>query len=116
VDEHQFQRRYPDYNVLDKWSSPDWDDQTREVVRQRLEEIPPIRFFTDEEAGLLAAIAERLSIHYFNCSKSLIDHRSNRGTHRRSSLRRERKRLAFEFLVFDNRKSCVSSKKFKKRD
>ena len=58
MDENQFQTRYPDYNVLDKWSSPDWDDQTREVVRQRLEEIPRIRFFTDEEARMLSAIAD----------------------------------------------------------
>jgi hypothetical protein len=60
VDENQFQTRYPDYNVLDKWSSPDWDDQTREVVRQRLEEIPRDRFFTDEEARTLSAIADRI--------------------------------------------------------
>jgi hypothetical protein len=58
--EQTFQTRYPNYNVLDKWSSPDWDDQTREVVRQRLEQIPPIRFFTDEEARTLAAVAERI--------------------------------------------------------
>src|SRR5688572_17348306 len=56
----QFQTRYPNYNVLDKWSSPDWDDQTREVVRKRLEEIPPIRFFTHEEARTLTAVAERI--------------------------------------------------------
>jgi hypothetical protein len=55
-----FQTRYPGYNVLDKWSSPDWDDQTREVVRKRLEEIPPIRFFTHEEARTLAAVADRI--------------------------------------------------------
>jgi hypothetical protein len=60
MQEEVFNTRYPDYNVLDKWSSPDWDDQTREVVRQRLEAIPPIRFFTDKEAHLLAAIAERI--------------------------------------------------------
>jgi hypothetical protein len=53
-------KRYPNFNVLDKWSSPDWDDQTREVVRKRLEEVPPIRFFSDEEAHLLAAVAERI--------------------------------------------------------
>jgi hypothetical protein len=57
---NQFQTHYPGYNVLDKWSSPDWDDQTREVVRQRLEQIPPIRFFTDEEVQTLTAIAERI--------------------------------------------------------
>jgi hypothetical protein len=58
--EQTFQTRFPYYNVLDKWSSPDWDDQTREVVRLRLEEIPPIRFFTDEEARLLDAVAQRI--------------------------------------------------------
>jgi hypothetical protein len=59
MEDNKFQTRYPNYNVLDKWSSPDWDDQTREVVRQRLEEVPPIRFFTSEEAHTLAAVAER---------------------------------------------------------
>ena len=58
--EDPFSTRYPNYNVLDKWSSPDWDDQTREVVRKRLEEVPPIRFFTSEEAHTLAAVAERI--------------------------------------------------------
>ena len=57
-DDGTFRSRYADYNVLDKWSSLDWDDQTREVVRRRLEEVPPIRFFTAEEATLLAAVAE----------------------------------------------------------
>jgi hypothetical protein len=58
--EQTFQTRYPNYNVLDKWSSPDWDDQTREVVRKRLEEIPPIRFFTEDEARALTCVAERI--------------------------------------------------------
>ena len=58
--EELFRSRYSDYNVLDKWSSPDWDDQTREVVRDRLERIPPIRFFTDQEVRELAAIAARI--------------------------------------------------------
>ena len=60
MEEKEFHSRYTNYNVLDKWSSPDWDDQTREVVRQRLEEIPPLRFFTAEEARVLAAVAERI--------------------------------------------------------
>ncbi|NUP56616.1 MAG: gluconate 2-dehydrogenase subunit 3 family protein [Gemmatimonadaceae bacterium] len=55
-----FRSRYPGYDVLDKWSSPDWDDQTRDVVRRRLEQVPPIRFFTADEAALLAAAAERI--------------------------------------------------------
>ena len=58
--EQEFQTRYPDYDVLDKWSSPDWDDQTREVVRGRLEEVPEICFFTEAEARTLAAVAERI--------------------------------------------------------
>lgn len=54
----EFQTRYPNYNVLDKWSSPDWDDRTREVVKKRLEEIPPIRFLPMYEAKTLEAIVE----------------------------------------------------------
>jgi hypothetical protein len=60
MSQESFRTHYPNYNVLDKWSSPDWDDQTREVVRRRLEEVPEIRFFTDEEAHTLAAITERI--------------------------------------------------------
>ena len=60
MEEQEARTRYPSYNVLDKWSSPDWDDQTREVVRRRLEEVPPVRFFTEHEARTLAAIAERI--------------------------------------------------------
>jgi hypothetical protein len=58
--EETFRTCYPNYNVLDKWSSADWDDQTRRVVRERLEEVPPIRFFTEREAHTLAAVAERI--------------------------------------------------------
>ena len=56
----EFRTRYHGYDVLDKWSSPDWDDQTREVVRRRLEEVPEIRFFTREEARTLEAVTERI--------------------------------------------------------
>ena len=55
-----FPTRYPGFDVLDKWDSPDWDDQTREVVRRRLEVVPPIRFFTPDEAQTLEAVAERI--------------------------------------------------------
>ena len=55
-----FRSRYPGYNVLDRWSSPDWDDQTREVIRRRLEQVPPVRFFTQDEAALLLAVAARI--------------------------------------------------------
>lgn len=56
----EFRSRYPGYNVLDKWSSPDWDDQTRLAVRERLESVPPIRYFTEHEARTLTAVAERI--------------------------------------------------------
>ena len=58
--EQEFRTRYPAYNVLDKWSSPDWDDQTREVVRRRLEEVPEIRFFNEAESRTLESVAERI--------------------------------------------------------
>ena len=52
--------RYADYDVLAKSSGPDWDAQTRAVVRQRVEHIPSIRFLSAEETRLLEAIAERI--------------------------------------------------------
>jgi hypothetical protein len=48
------------YDVLDKWDSPSWNDQTREAVRQRLEEVPPRRFLSAQQWSLLDAIASRL--------------------------------------------------------
>ena len=51
---------YPDYDVLAKWAGPDWDAQTRAVVRERVEHLPPIRFLTGEEVRLLEAIVQRL--------------------------------------------------------
>jgi hypothetical protein len=52
--------RYPGYDVLAKWARPDWDAQTRAVVRQRVEHVPSIRFLTADEVRLLEAVAERL--------------------------------------------------------
>jgi hypothetical protein len=60
TEEKEFITRYPGYDVFDRWSSPDWDDQTRRAVRRRLEEIPPVRFFNEHEARTLAAVAERI--------------------------------------------------------
>lgn len=51
---------YEGYDVLAKWSSPDWDEPTRAVVKQRLDAIPPIRFFTDAEVRLLESIVARI--------------------------------------------------------
>ena len=51
---------YAGYDVLAKWDTPSWDDQTREVVRKRLAEIPPRRFLTEHEWQTLESICARL--------------------------------------------------------
>jgi hypothetical protein len=49
----QMHGRYPDFNVLDE--ADHWDDVTRKVVMERLEQVPPVRFFTAPEAGTLGS-------------------------------------------------------------
>ena len=56
----EFRTPYPAYDVLDKWDSPSWNDQTRQAVRARLEEVPERRFLSPEEWSLLQAITNRL--------------------------------------------------------
>ena len=56
----QFRTPYPDYDVLEKWDSPSWNDQTRAVVRRRLHDVPPRRFLSQEQWALLEAIAGRI--------------------------------------------------------
>jgi hypothetical protein len=51
---------YVAYDVLGKWDTPSWDDQTRAVIRKRLAEIPERRFFTEAEWGTLESICARL--------------------------------------------------------
>jgi len=55
-----FATPFPGYDVLDKRDTPSWNEQTRAVVRRRLEEIPPRRFLSTDEWMLLEAIAARL--------------------------------------------------------
>jgi hypothetical protein len=45
--------RYPDWDVLAE--ADHWDEVTRRVVVDRVERIPPVTFFTAEEAAALAA-------------------------------------------------------------
>jgi hypothetical protein len=52
----QMHGRYPDYNVLDE--AGHWDEGTRRVVFERLESVPPIRFFTTAEAATLGAFCD----------------------------------------------------------
>ena len=55
-----FRSPYPGYDVLAKWDTPSWNDATREVVHERLYQVPTRRFFSEEEWALLEAIVARL--------------------------------------------------------
>lgn len=55
-----FRTPYLTYDVLNKWNSPSWNDQTREVVRKRLDDVPPRQFLTEQQWSLLEAIVDRL--------------------------------------------------------
>ena len=56
----EFRTPYASYDVLAKWSTPSWDEQTRQVITRRLTEIPPRRFFSQEEWDIVDAVAGRL--------------------------------------------------------
>ena len=51
------QTPYPDFDITnaDKWNL-DWDEKTKRLVIDRVENVPPFRFFSTEEAGLLEAL------------------------------------------------------------
>ena len=49
---------YPGYSTLGQ--NAYWDRTTRETVFKRVNQIPPIRFFTPEQARSLEAVADRL--------------------------------------------------------
>lgn len=55
-----FRTPYLTYDVLNKWNTPSWNDQTREVVRKRLDEVPARKFLTEAQWLLLEAIVARL--------------------------------------------------------
>jgi hypothetical protein len=48
--------RYPDYDVLEQASH--WDEATRRVVLDRVERMPPIRFFDEREVATLGAFCD----------------------------------------------------------
>jgi len=52
----QMRGRYPDYNVLDE--ADHWDPITRRLVLDRVQSVPPIRFFTAPEALTLGAFCD----------------------------------------------------------
>lgn len=49
---------YPNYHTLSQQAF--WDEATRKVIRERVEHVPPIRFFTPDEARLMQAVCDRL--------------------------------------------------------
>jgi hypothetical protein len=49
---------YPGFSTLSQQAF--WDEATRKVVLDRVERVPPIQFFTPEEARLMQAICDRL--------------------------------------------------------
>jgi len=51
---------YPHYDVLDKWDSPSWNDQTRDVVARRLREVPERRFLSEHLYAVLDVVVARL--------------------------------------------------------
>lgn len=55
-----FETPYRSYDVLDKWDTPSWNDQTRKVVSKRIDEVPPRRFLSEEEWAVLEAAAARI--------------------------------------------------------
>ena len=59
-DDDGFRPPFPSYDVLSKWSTPSWNDQTRQVVAKRIGAVPPRRFFSDHEWCTVAAIADRI--------------------------------------------------------
>lgn len=49
---------YPGFSTLGQQKF--WDARTREVILKRVEDVPPIRFFTPEQARLMEAICDRV--------------------------------------------------------
>lgn len=49
---------YPGYRTLGQQKS--WDSATRQVVKKRVDETPPVRFFEPGQAELMAAIIDRI--------------------------------------------------------
>ena len=56
----EFRTPYAGYDVLAKWHTPSWDEQTREVVNARLTDVPQRRFLTEHEWFTVEAVAGRL--------------------------------------------------------
>ena len=60
MSERAFRNPYPDYDVLAKWDTPSWNAQTRAVLRQRLDDVPPRRFLSEPQYATLQAVCGRV--------------------------------------------------------
>ncbi|MDZ4307707.1 gluconate 2-dehydrogenase subunit 3 family protein [Allopontixanthobacter sp.] len=60
MNDGEFASPYRGYDVLHKQDTPSWNEQTRKVILERLQQVPPRRFFTAEEWLLLEALCESL--------------------------------------------------------
>lgn len=60
MNDPEFRTPYPNYDVLSKWDSPSWNDQTRKVVQRRIRNVPERRFLSEEQWSLLEAVANRI--------------------------------------------------------
>jgi hypothetical protein len=49
---------YPGYHTMSQRAF--WDAATREVIEKRVNEVPPIRFFTPEQLDIMAAVCSRI--------------------------------------------------------
>jgi len=56
----KFETPYPSYDVLDKWDTPSFNDQTRRVVADRLSRHWTRRFFDEDEYALLRAVVDTI--------------------------------------------------------
>ncbi len=55
----QMHGRYPDYDVLEQ--ADHWDEVTRNVVLDRVHNVPPVRFFSAREAATAGALCDVLT-------------------------------------------------------
>jgi hypothetical protein len=55
----QMYGRYPDWDVLSQMGH--WDEVTRKVVLERVQKVPPFRFFGEDEQRTLKAFCDRVT-------------------------------------------------------
>ncbi len=60
MSEEPFLTPYPGYDVLKKWDTPSWNEATRRVVADRLDNVPPRRFLGEAEHQLLREVVDTI--------------------------------------------------------